>query len=303
MRSDMPKLLVHTSRRGGPKNDDNLRVRRSKVRVAKVTNWDWNYAEDGDGPFISEVEEWEEVSRDDGKVVTRGKVAMRQKRYGKHERKEFGENLEPLMRYLQKQVGRPWDKVYSEIRAVCEPTGTVNAHIYQHLWHFVIKDVFIGPDGKPWQKAGAKYGSESPLTASPGSSWGALYVHPVTGLLCKAPLHKPSRTYYTMRMADIREENAIILRRNRDRAEPKVWLARVDDVGAQQWFRITLVPQEGTIVPLGQMQLMQMLPQKGFKHRTEEAISALLAPVYKFNGNYNLTIKLTGPLPHSEVGT
>jgi hypothetical protein len=33
------------------------------------------------------------------------------------DRKMLNENLKPLRRYLEKQVGRPWDTVYSEIAA------------------------------------------------------------------------------------------------------------------------------------------------------------------------------------------
>ena len=33
------------------------------------------------------------------------------------DRKELNENLAPLRRYLEGQVGRPWDKVYAEIAA------------------------------------------------------------------------------------------------------------------------------------------------------------------------------------------
>ena len=38
----------------------------------------------------------------------------------------LNENLAPLKRYLSKQVGRPWDKVYSEI---CEHLDTSSTEI------------------------------------------------------------------------------------------------------------------------------------------------------------------------------
>jgi len=42
-----------------------------------------------------------------------------------------------LRRYLEKQVGRPWDKVYSEI---CQDVGarsTMHRHLRQHVFDFV----------------------------------------------------------------------------------------------------------------------------------------------------------------------
>jgi hypothetical protein len=47
--------------------------------------------------------------------------------------RELNENLQPLRRYLQAQVGRPWDKVFSEICATIDRRNTVQRHIHQHL--------------------------------------------------------------------------------------------------------------------------------------------------------------------------
>lgn len=52
-------------------------------------------------------------------------------------RKWLNENLRPLERYLASQVGRPWDKVYSEICAGIDRRNTVQQHIHQHLEDFV----------------------------------------------------------------------------------------------------------------------------------------------------------------------
>ncbi len=51
--------------------------------------------------------------------------------------KRLNENLSPLRRYLEKQVGRPWNKVYSEISAVLRADSTVQKHVRDHLWDFV----------------------------------------------------------------------------------------------------------------------------------------------------------------------
>jgi hypothetical protein len=51
--------------------------------------------------------------------------------------KSFNENLAPLRRYLERQVGRPWNKVYSEIAARLHTSSTVQQHVRDHLQDFV----------------------------------------------------------------------------------------------------------------------------------------------------------------------
>jgi len=56
--------------------------------------------------------------------------------------KFLNENLAPLKRFLRKQVNRPWDKVYGEIRARIKPGNTVQEHILTHVQDFIFLDVF-----------------------------------------------------------------------------------------------------------------------------------------------------------------
>jgi len=49
------------------------------------------------------------------------------------DRKFLNENLAPLRRYLERQVGRHWDSVYSEIAQHLRPTSTVQQHVRDHL--------------------------------------------------------------------------------------------------------------------------------------------------------------------------
>jgi hypothetical protein len=51
--------------------------------------------------------------------------------------KELNENLSPLRRYLERQVGRPWDKVYAEIAEYLRADNTVQQHVRDHLRNFV----------------------------------------------------------------------------------------------------------------------------------------------------------------------
>ncbi|MBM3578134.1 MAG: hypothetical protein FJX40_10840 [Alphaproteobacteria bacterium] len=62
---------------------------------------------------------------------------MRRGRALRGERKRLNENLAPLCRYLEKQVGRPWDKVYSEIAARLCVDSAVQQHVRNHLRDFV----------------------------------------------------------------------------------------------------------------------------------------------------------------------
>jgi len=63
------------------------------------------------------------------------------------DRREFGENLSPLYRFLNSRVGRHWDSVYSEISEHLNRSSTTHRHIFQHLWDHVVQNVVIR-DGK-----------------------------------------------------------------------------------------------------------------------------------------------------------
>lgn len=70
--------------------------------------------------------------------------------------REFSDLLGPLRRFLDSRVGRPWDAVYSELRAGLSPKSQIHMHILQHVDHMV--------------------------ATRPGDT-GPLYVDPRTGLL------------------------------------------------------------------------------------------------------------------------
>jgi len=76
MREDMPKVIVERARRG------DCRARKGRARS------------------LDELP---------------SKEGMRRRYAVSGDWKELNENLAPLRRYLERQVGRPWNKVYSEI--------------------------------------------------------------------------------------------------------------------------------------------------------------------------------------------
>ena len=52
--------------------------------------------------------------------------------------REFADKLSPVLRWLDKQVGRPWNKVYSEICQKFDKRSTPGRHIVEgHLFYWV----------------------------------------------------------------------------------------------------------------------------------------------------------------------
>src|SRR5580700_2479089 len=62
---------------------------------------------------------------------------MRRAQALRGDRKQLNENLAPLRRFLESQVGRPWDKVFSEIAERLRADSTVQQHVRDHLRDFV----------------------------------------------------------------------------------------------------------------------------------------------------------------------
>lgn len=61
--------------------------------------------------------------------------------------KMFSDFLNPLERFLQSNVGRPWDKVYSELCKYLDRRKTTGRHVFQHLEDFVELNCFTGENG------------------------------------------------------------------------------------------------------------------------------------------------------------
>ncbi len=91
--------------------------------------------------------------------------------------KSLNENLGPLERYLGRQIGRPWNDVYSEICATLSPGHTVKAHVRQHIRDFVARNITIGRDGEWICADGRRRDARDHLW------WQRYYVDPDDGLL------------------------------------------------------------------------------------------------------------------------
>ena len=103
---------------------------------------------------------------------------MGRKRLGAEKTKSFGETLSPLYRYLEKQVNRPWDKVYSEICRQFDTRKIINSHILAHIYDVVAKreDVVI-LDGRVYIR---NYSHEPTALKD---SFRRMYVDPRDGIL------------------------------------------------------------------------------------------------------------------------
>lgn len=107
------------------------------------------------------------------KRATGRRMALESSGWTKH----LNENLAPLKRYLGKQVGRPWDKVYSEISQHLDTGSTVKQHVRDHLTDFILTNVTVARDGS--FMASNHWGR--PM--APEHWWSELYVDPNDGLI------------------------------------------------------------------------------------------------------------------------
>jgi hypothetical protein len=92
------------------------------------------------------------VLDEDGEVIDArgGKLGMKKIMRGQPKviRKYLNENLNPLRRYFDKQVGRKWGDVYSEVCENLNPNSTVMQHVRDHVKDFVIDRPTWTIDGK-----------------------------------------------------------------------------------------------------------------------------------------------------------
>ena len=102
-------------------------------------------------------------------------------------RKDFNDDLQPLIRFISSNIRRPWDKVYSELCAKLDKRTVSGLHVFNHIFDFVHLHVEIR-DKKVWY---FRHGEKWELTSH--EKWPRFYVHPKTGILLKAKTYPRAR--------------------------------------------------------------------------------------------------------------
>jgi hypothetical protein len=146
--------------------------------------------------------------------------------------RDLNENLAPLRRFLHAQIGRPWNKVFSEICAGIDRRNTVQQHIHQHIRDFIAIDVDIR-EGRLVDLA-ARRG----LLLSDFGIFQELYVDPRTGLI------RPNKTYRSWRhsVAQRAQREQLEIATRRRIVDERTQLLLLDNV----WFRVEVdvLPKE-----------------------------------------------------------
>lgn len=112
MRNDMDRVVTERPRTGGRGKTRN--------RFNKIFTPDKRYNQSD--------EEWDYL--EDERPT---KATGRRKAVVDGDFKVFSDLINPLIRFLRSNVGRPWDKVWSEICAVLKGSGVQAQHIKDHI--------------------------------------------------------------------------------------------------------------------------------------------------------------------------
>ncbi len=155
MRSDLHKVLTEQPRRGS--DSRNLKTR-ARFRA------------------------YDDSMEDRCALPKTGKMVMGNRDLGPHdESKEFTDNLGPLTRWLDSQVGRNWDKVYSEIRQTFPNTNKQNHHLLEtHLLGYVVRHPMVEKSARGRRVYSIeRYAGRRELRA------GDFYVDPATHVLMR----------------------------------------------------------------------------------------------------------------------
>jgi hypothetical protein len=147
----------------------------------------------------------------------------------------LNENLAPLRRHLRAQLGRPWNKVFSEICAGIDRRNTVQQHIHQHIRDFVAIDVGIR-EGRLVDLAG-----HGRFLRADFAIYQELYVDPRSGLI---RLNKNYRSW-RLAAADSRKREADEIAARRRVVDGQTLLLLLQGI----WFRVevAVLPKERII--------------------------------------------------------
>ena len=130
--------------------------------------------------------------------------------------KALNEHLGPLNRYLNSQVGRPWDKVFSEICAHVRRDSTVQDHVRDHVLDYVTVNVVL-IDGVPCHAGGGgRFGRQLyGVPIGSGRLHQRFYVCPLSGLLKRVRRTESKRQFHARRKAPAPKTPSIPLDKTR----------------------------------------------------------------------------------------
>jgi hypothetical protein len=148
--------------------------------------------------------------------------------------KTLNENLRPLERFFESRVGKPWDKVWSEVCAGLKLTSAVQKHVRDHVHDLVAVRTWL-LDGEVWTR------QRSSKDAPVAGSTVRLYVDPRSGLLVR----NKSALSYGARRREVREEESAERAKRMRALSPKQQLHLLGD-GA--WWEVTLARVPTTIL-------------------------------------------------------
>jgi len=156
------------------------------------------------------------------------KRSMKKPQVAGYNNKTLNENLNPLKKWLLKNVGRPWNKVYSELRQQFKPTSAINLHIYEHLFGYVELHASINDKG---EVCGQPHWREPrPL------QHGELYVDK-HGILCNPRRRRGETTRHGLRQPPTARPADYVA------IDKSSALAKVDGL----WYRVATITRERTL--------------------------------------------------------
>lgn len=170
MREDMDKQIVEKERGGSTFGEPTSRMHRREVR--------------------------QRLRGGDEDLDSRQSMTAHLKGILKFGGKALNENLNPLYRYLNKQAGRPWNDVFSEICEQIKLDSTVQRHIREHVFDIVKLSIRI-IDGvphhhNPYSRYDKTRDDWTPLNNDRWRGTRGMYVDPEDGLLKFSPQNEPS---------------------------------------------------------------------------------------------------------------
>jgi len=151
--------------------------------------------------------------------------------------KEFNEHLNPLFRFLNKQVGRLWNDVFAEICEGITLDSTVQRHIREHVFDQVEVNIKI-IDGKPYEFNSYAHRRDGAIDGwirhqdykTRRSGIRSMYVDPQDGTLKFSPIIDSGSDYHQ------REQDFISQNRRTDSKNPLIQYLRIKGV----WYEIGL---------------------------------------------------------------